>query len=54
MPTVFSQIGAELRSLYDIGYLSTHDPHEENFRKGTIRCHRANAVVRSKPGYYPQ
>ena len=49
---VFQEISAELHSLYSIGYLSTNPQHDGTFRKLTIRCKRANTVVRAKSGYY--
>ena len=52
LATVFTQIGEELHSLYEIGYVSSHAEREGVFRKITIRCKRAQTVVRSKSGYY--
>lgn len=49
---VFEEIGNELHSLYSIGYLSTNQQHDGTFRKLTLRCKRANTVVRAKSGYY--
>ena len=48
----FAQIGAELHSLYSIGYLSTNTKQDGSFRKLTIQCKRQGAVVRAKSGYY--
>lgn len=48
----FAQIGAELHSLYSIGYLSTNTKHDGSFRKLTVVCKRPGSVVRAKSGYY--
>lgn len=55
LPAVFAQIGNELRSMYQIGYVSTNgQPHDGSFRKVTVLCKRPRAVVRAKSGYYAQ
>ncbi len=50
---VFGQISDELRSMYQIGYVSQNgQPHDGSFRKVTVRCKQGNASVRTKSGYY--
>src|SRR5450755_1360154 len=50
---VFAQIGEELRSMYQIGYVSTNGhPHDGSFRKVTIRCKESGSSVRTKSGYF--
>jgi VWFA-related protein len=50
---VFGQIGAELRGMYQIGYVSSNrDSHNGSFRKLTVRCKQPGSVVRAKTGYY--
>ncbi len=48
----FDQIGAELRSLYSIGYYSTNKRHDNTFRKVVIETRTPGIVVRAKSGYY--
>lgn len=53
LQTVFAQIGDELRSMYQIGYVSSNaHPHDGSFRKLTIRCKLPDSIVRAKSGYY--
>ena len=53
LETVFSDISDELRSMYQIGYVSANGhPHDGSFRKVTIRCTRGDLTVRAKSGYY--
>lgn len=53
LKAVFDAIGGELRTMYEIGYVSTSSPDDASFRKISIRCRRSGAVVRAKSGYYP-
>ena len=46
------QIGDELRSMYDIGYVTTNPARDGTFRKLLIRAKREGVTVRAKPGYY--
>jgi len=48
----FAQIGAELRSLYSIGYYSTNKRHDDTFRKVVVETHTPGLMVRAKSGYY--
>ncbi len=52
LPEVFVSIGEELRSLYEIGYVSTHAQGKPGFRTVTVRCRRPDSIVRAKSGYY--
>ena len=47
-----AQVSEELRSLYDVGYVSSNLPQDRGFRKVVIRVKRSGATVRSKPGYF--
>jgi len=50
---VFAQISEELRSMYQIGYVSSNGhPHDGSFRKLIVRCKEPDTSVRSKSGYY--
>jgi Ca-activated chloride channel homolog len=51
---VFAAINEELRSMYEIGYVSKNTAHDVAFRKLTVRCSRPGAVVHAKSGYYAQ
>ena len=51
---VFSAINEELRSMYEIGYVSTNTAQDGTFRKLTVRCNRTGVVVHAKSGYYAQ
>ncbi|MFP5229924.1 MAG: VWA domain-containing protein [Acidobacteriota bacterium] len=48
----FAQIGAELRSLYSIGYYSTNKRHDDTFRKVAIETRTPGLIVRARAGYY--
>ena len=48
----FAEIGAELRSLYSIGYYSTNKRHDDSFRKVVVETRTPGLVVRAKSGYY--
>ena len=48
----FTQIEAELRSLYSISYYSTHPMHDGGFRKVVIRARVPGLTVRARAGYY--
>ena len=52
LPEIFRQIGDELRSLYEIGYVSSNEQHDGSFRKLTVRCKASNTRVRAKSGFY--
>jgi len=46
------QVAEELRSMYDIGYVSTNPTRDATFRKVTIRVKHEGFTVRAKPGYF--
>jgi Ca-activated chloride channel homolog len=46
------QVSDELRSLYDLGYVTTNPARDGTFRKLTIQVKRDGFSVRVKPGYY--
>ncbi len=46
------EVAEELRSMYDVGYMSTNPNRDGSFRKVVIRVKQDGAVVRSKPGYF--
>jgi Ca-activated chloride channel family protein len=46
------QVSDELRSMYDLGYITTNPARDGTFRKLTIRVKRDGFTVRVKPGYY--
>lgn len=52
LPDIFRQIGDELRSLYEIGYISSNEEHDGSFRKLTVRCKVPGAATRAKTGFY--
>jgi Ca-activated chloride channel family protein len=45
-------VAEELRSMYDVGYVSTNAVHDGSFRKVEIRAKKPGLTVRAKPGYY--
>ena len=50
--TWFRQIGEDLRSSYELAYVSTNPVRDGSFRKIVIRPKRAGFSVRSKTGYF--
>jgi len=50
--TWFRQIGEDLRSSYELAYVSTNPVRDGSFRKIVIRTKRAVCSVRSKTGYF--
>ena len=50
--TALAQVGEELRSLYEVGYMSSNPVRDGTFRKVLIRVKRDGMTVRAKPGYY--
>jgi Ca-activated chloride channel homolog len=49
---VFRQIGEELRSSYELAYVSTNAMRDGSFRKVVIRPRQAGYSVRTKTGYF--
>lgn len=52
LAVVFDEIAAELRSLYEIGYVPSAAHPDDTFHKVTIRCKRPDTVIRARSGYY--
>jgi VWFA-related protein len=46
------EVSEELRSMYDLGYVTTNPARDRTFRKVTIRVKREGFSVRVKPGYF--
>ncbi|HKD06275.1 MAG TPA: VWA domain-containing protein [Bryobacteraceae bacterium] len=46
------QVSEELRSMYDLGYITSNPTRDKTFRKVIIRAKRPGFTVRAKPGYY--
>ena len=49
---VYERVAAELRSVYTIGYYPKNQDFEGSWRNVEVRVTRANARVRTRPGYY--
>ncbi|MDX2178448.1 MAG: VWA domain-containing protein [Bryobacteraceae bacterium] len=52
MKETFRAIAEELRSTYEIGYVSSNAQRDGQFRKIAVRVNREGAVARAKPGYF--
>lgn len=50
----FEQIGAELRSMYEIGYATTNPARDGLYRKILIQPKDERLKIRAKLGYYPR
>lgn len=51
LPAAFSQIAAELRTQYMLGYYPTNKQRDETYRKIGVKTTRKDVVIRSRPGY---
>ncbi len=51
LPAAFSQIAAELRTQYMLGYYPTNKQRDESYRKIGVKTTRNDVVIRSRPGY---
>jgi Mg-chelatase subunit ChlD len=51
LPEAFSQIAAELRTQYMLGYYPTNKQRDETYRKIGVKSTRKGVVIRSRPGY---
>ena len=51
LPDAFSQIAAELRTQYLLGYYPTNKQRDETYRKIGVKTTRKDVVIRSRPGY---
>jgi Ca-activated chloride channel family protein len=52
VPESLRKVAEELRSMYDVGFVSTDATRDGRFRKVEIRVKRPGLTVRAKPGYY--
>ena len=51
LPDAFSQIAAELRTQYLLGYYPINKERDSRYRKIKVTTERKNVVIRSRPGY---
>ena len=51
LPDAFSQIAAELRTQYLLGYYPINKVRDERYRTIKVTTVRKNAVIRARPGY---
>ncbi len=51
LPEAFSQIAAELRTQYMLGYYPTNKARDDRYRKIKVTAARKNVVIRARPGY---
>ena len=51
LPQAFSQIAAELRTQYMIGYYPINKERDDSYRRIKVTTTRKNVVIRSRPGY---
>ena len=52
MRSAFHQIGTELRSMYELAYVSSNPVRDGAFRKVVVKVNRPGLIVRSKTGYF--
>jgi Ca-activated chloride channel family protein len=48
----YDRIGSELRSQYQIGYISSNSERDGSWRRVAVRTTRENATARTRVGYY--
>ena len=51
LPDAFSQIAAELRTQYMLGYYPVNKERDDRYRQIKVTTVRKNVVIRSRPGY---
>src|SRR5215203_1579983 len=51
LPDAFSQIAAELRTQYMLGYYPINKERDDRYRKIKVETTRKNVAVRARPGY---
>ncbi len=51
LPDAFSQIAAELRTQYMLGYYPLNKERDERYRKIKVTTARKNVAIRARPGY---
>ncbi|HET9532407.1 MAG TPA: VWA domain-containing protein [Blastocatellia bacterium] len=49
---VYSEIAAALRTIYSLGYYPTNQERDGTFRRLRVRLSRADAIIRTRKGYY--
>lgn len=51
LPDAFSQIAAELRTQYMLGYYPHNKDRDDRYRKIKVATNRKNVAIRARPGY---
>ena len=51
LPDAFSQIAAELRTQYMLGYYPLNKDRDEHYRHIKVTTARKGVVIRARPGY---
>jgi VWFA-related protein len=51
LPDAFSQIAAELRTQYMLGYYPTNKQRDERYRRIKVTTVRKGVAIRARPGY---
>jgi VWFA-related protein len=51
LPAAFSEIAAELRTQYSLGYYPTNSAQDGQYHKIQVKSTRKGAVLRARPGY---
>jgi VWFA-related protein len=51
LPEAFSQIAAELRTQYMLGYYPINKERDDRYRRIKVTTARKNVVIRARPGY---
>ena len=51
LPDAFSQIAAELRTQYMLGYYPLNKERDERYRTIKVTTVRKHVVIRARPGY---
>ena len=51
LPDAFSQIAAELRTQYLLGYYPLNKDRDDRYRKIKVTTARKNVILRARPGY---
>ncbi|HEU4836580.1 MAG TPA: VWA domain-containing protein [Pyrinomonadaceae bacterium] len=51
LPDAFSQIAAELRTQYMLGYYPLNKVRDDRYRKIKVETNRKNVIIRARPGY---
>jgi VWFA-related protein len=51
LPEAFSQIAAELRTQYMLGYYPLNKERDDHYRKIKVTTARKDVVIRARPGY---